>query len=242
MKIVDLHKKYNDLYVLKNLNMEISEQKICAIMGPSGCGKTTLLNIIASIIEKDQGKLIEIEDKKKSYLFQEPRLIPWKTVYENIGFVLKGNYNKIKANEIIHETLKDMELEEFKYFYPDKLSGGMRQRVALARAFSYPCDILLMDEPFKSLDLELRYNLMLRFMKMWKKQKPTVIFVTHDIQAAVMLSDYIYILSNKPTKVCEIIENNIPIKERYFYNKEFLQLEKTLYNKLIKISDYIIEK
>jgi NitT/TauT family transport system ATP-binding protein len=242
MKLVNLHKKYQELYVLKNLNMEISEQKICAIMGPSGCGKTTLLNIIASIIEKDKGELIGIKDKKKSYLFQEPRLIPWKNVYDNIGFVLKGKYNKAKINEIINETLKDMEMKEFKYFYPNNLSGGMKQRVALARAFAYPSDLLLMDEPFKSLDLELRYSLMVRFMKMWEKEKPTVILVTHDIQAAVMLSHYIYILTDKPTKVCEIIQNNIPFNERQFYNKEFLELEKILYSKLIKNTDYNVLK
>jgi NitT/TauT family transport system ATP-binding protein len=237
MRLVNLHKKYQDLYVLKNLDMEISEQKICAIMGPSGCGKTTLLNIIASIIEEDQGELIGIKDKKKSYLFQEPRLIPWKNVYENIEFVLKSKYNKAKMNGIIDEILKEMELKEFKYFYPDKLSGGMKQRVALARAFSYPSDLLLMDEPFKSLDLELRYNLMERFMKMWAREKPTVILVTHDIQAAVMLSHYIYILTDKPTKVGEVIENRVPFNERQFYSKEFLELEKILYSKLIKNID-----
>ncbi|GAA0181860.1 ATP-binding cassette domain-containing protein [Clostridium sediminicola] len=234
LNLKNIHKKFDNLYVVSDLNMSIPNNRIISILGPSGCGKTTILNIIASLIEKDSGEIIGVGDQKISYLFQDPRLIPWKTVYENVEFVLNNKLSKDRDENTICEFLKEVELEEFKDYYPRNLSGGMKQRTALARAFAYPADILLMDEPFKSLDLELRYNLMKKFINMWENHKRTVIFVTHDVQAAVFLSHKIFILSQKPTKVEEEIENTISMEDRYFYNEEFLELEKVIYEKLTK--------
>lgn len=234
LKLININKKFEDLDVVNNLNIDIPNGEIASILGPSGCGKTTILNIIASIVEKDSGEIKGIEEKKISYLFQEPRLIPWKTVYENIEFVINNKIAKENVMSTVNEYLKEVELIDFKNYYPENLSGGMKQRASLARAFAYPSDILLMDEPFKSLDLELRYNLMRKFLNMWKKHQRTVIFVTHDVQAAVLLSHKIYILSQKPTKVVEEIQNNISLKDRYFYNEEFIKLQNSIYRMLIK--------
>ena len=152
LAIKSLNKSYADLNVFKNFKIQIPEKKITCILGPSGCGKTTLLNIIGGIIKADSGEFKGFEDNVVSYLFQEPRLLKWKTVWGNIEFVLKDIYSREKRNEILSRYLEMVDLKDFKDYYPDKLSGGMVQRVSIARAFIYPSDILLMDEPFKGLE------------------------------------------------------------------------------------------
>lgn len=228
--INNLHKKFKDLYVLKDLDMEVEEKKIVSILGPSGCGKTTLLNILSGILGPDKGEIIGFEEKRISYLFQEPRLLKWKTVYGNIDFILKDKLSKEERQRSIKKYLEIVDLWEYRDFYPSKLSGGMKQRVSIARAFAYPSDILLMDEPFKSLDLELKLSLIHCFIDLWKIDKRTVFFVTHDIHASLILGDEIYILSQKPTKVRERIINKLPHGERSLKNKYILSLEEKLYN------------
>jgi len=228
-KISNIHKKFGQLYVLKNLTMEVNEKRIISILGPSGCGKTTLLNIISGMIKPDKGEMIGFNNKRISYLFQEPRLMKWKTVEENIDFVLKDKMSKEKRRETIKKYLDIVDLWEYRNFYPNRLSGGMKQRVAIARAFAYPSDILLMDEPFKSLDLELKLGLINCFIDIWEIDHRTVFFVTHDVHAALILGDEIYILSQKPTKVKEKIINEIPHKDRSLKNKYIISLEEKLY-------------
>lgn len=228
-KISNLHKKFGDLYVLKDFNMEVDENKVICILGPSGCGKTTLFNLIAGVSEPDEGEISGFEGKKISYLFQEPRLLKWRTVEENIDFVLKDKMHKEERKEIINKYLKIVGLSEYKDFYPSKLSGGMKQRVSIARAFAYNSDILLMDEPFKSLDLELKLNLINCFNELWRLDNRTVFFITHDIHAALMLGDEIYLMSQKPTKVRERIVNELSHSERNLQNKYLLSLEEKLY-------------
>ncbi len=225
----NIHKKFNNLYVLKNLNMKFNRSKIISILGPSGCGKTTILNIISSMISPDSGEVIGFKNHNISYLFQEPRLLKWKTVYKNIEFVLNDKVIEKSKSKIIDKYLDLVDLKKYKNFYPKQLSGGMKQRVAIARAFAYPSDILLMDEPFKSLDFQLKFSLINSFIKLWQINKPTVVFVTHDIHSALMLGDEIYLLSQKPTTIKHKIINNVPINERNLQNKELLHLEKKLY-------------
>ncbi|WP_432662889.1 ABC transporter ATP-binding protein [Wukongibacter baidiensis] len=228
--IRNLHKSFGDLIVLKDFNMDIKDSKVISILGPSGCGKTTLLNILSGMIEPEEGEVLGLEGKTISYLFQEPRLLRWKTVEGNIDFILKDKMTYEERQEKIRKYLEMVGLWEYKNYYPDNLSGGMKQRVAIARAFAYTSDILLMDEPFKSLDFELKMNLIHDFIGLWKLDNRTVFFVTHDIQAALMLGDEIHLLSQKPTKIMETIVNSIPHDERSLHNKYILGLAEKLYN------------
>ncbi|WP_432407484.1 ABC transporter ATP-binding protein [Wukongibacter sp. M2B1] len=228
--IRNLHKSFGELVVLKAFNMDIKDNKVISILGPSGCGKTTLLNILSGVIKPEEGEILGMEGKTISYLFQEPRLLRWKTVEGNIDFILKDKMTYLERQEKIKKYLEMVGLWEYKDYYPDNLSGGMKQRAAIARAFAYSSDILLMDEPFKSLDFELKMNLIHDFIELWRLDNRTVFFVTHDIQAALMLGDEIHLLSQKPTKIKETIINRIPHNERSLHNKYILSLAEKLYN------------
>lgn len=226
MAIENVHKKFGDLYVLKELSMMISKQKVVSILGPSGCGKSTLLNILSGLIKPDTGKLDGFKGQTISYLFQEPRLLKWKTVRGNIEFVLKDVMNDVQRVETANKYIDMVGLREFADYYPGQLSGGMKQRVATARAFAYPAGILLMDEPFKSLDLQLKTSLMDSFLSLWLLERRTVFFVTHDIQEALLLGCEVYILTDKPARVKSRLTNNIPLVERKSENGELAKLEK----------------
>lgn len=228
--IKNLHKSFGKLTVLKDFNMEVEDNKIIAILGPSGCGKTTLLNILSGMTEADEGEISGFQQKTISYLFQEPRLLKWKTVEENIDFVLKDKLSSSQRQEKIKKYLEMVSLWKYKDYYPNNLSGGMKQRVSIARAFAYPSDIFLMDEPFKSLDFELKMNLIYDFISLWQLDRRTVFFVTHDIHSALMLGDEIYLLSQKPTNIKEQIVNETPQNQRNLQDKYMLGLAEKLYN------------
>lgn len=231
-----IHKKLEDLYVLTDLNMRVEENKLVCVLGPSGCGKTTLLNIISGVIAPDTGTLSGFTGKSISYLFQEPRLLPWKTVEQNIDFVLKDKLTRTQRTEIIDRYLNMVNLREFRNYYPGKLSGGMKQRVAIARAFAYPADILLMDEPFKGLDLQMKSSLIQDFIKIWLNDHRSVFFVTHDINEALLVGEEIYVLTERPTSVKGTVLNDVPYQERDMQNEKMRNLEKQVY-KLITNRD-----
>ncbi len=234
VSINNLGKKYDDEWVIRNLNLDISENEIVSILGPSGCGKTTLLNIISGLIEYDEGEVVRDKNKKLSYLFQEPRLLEWKTVFENVEFVVKNKIqNSKERKEKVEEYLEQVGMIEYKNYYPNKISGGMKQRTALARAFVFPSQILLMDEPFKSLDLQLRFNLIKYFKKLWQKENKTVVFVTHDIQSSIQIGDRIVIMASKPSKEEVIINNNTPLYSRRLDNDNIVNIEKQIYKRML---------
>ncbi len=193
VQITNLCKAYEGHKVLHKLNMNFEENKITVILGPSGCGKTTLLNIISGIEKEDSGKVI-LKDKNISYIFQDDRLIPHLTVYENIDFVLKSIMNKEEISSVINKYLEIVKLSEYKNKLPSKLSGGMKRRVAIARAFAYKSRLLLMDEPFKGLDYKLKKEIIENFLKLHKEDKRTIILVTHDMKEAELFGDVIYSL------------------------------------------------
>ncbi|MEA3317332.1 MAG: ATP-binding cassette domain-containing protein [Bacteroidota bacterium] len=201
LELQNINKSFKEINLFDKFSILFKENIITSIIGPSGCGKTTLLNIICKTSELEAGNLIGFDNKKISYIFQEPRLLPWKTVKENISFVIKDIYPKKKQDIIIKKLLKIVELENFENHYPSQLSGGMKQRVAMARAFSNSSDIILMDEAFKGLDIKLKQNLIRIFKKIWTKYNKTVIFVTHDIDEAIQLSKEIYVFSKPKVKI-----------------------------------------
>lgn len=210
IKLVDVSKKYDDLTVLEDFNINFEKNRITCLFGPSGVGKTTIANIVAGIVPIDNGSVDGTFNSLFSYVFQEPRLLKWYNVYENIDFVLKDVYESGKRVEIIEGYLKMVELDEYKNYKIDALSGGMAQRVSLARAFAYPSDILIMDEPFKGFDFKLKNEMISLFIKMWTLSQRTVIFITHDVEEAINLSHVIYTLKNRPISIVNrlIVNNN----------------------------------
>jgi NitT/TauT family transport system ATP-binding protein len=192
LKLENVSKNFGKLCIFKNISLSISKGEKVALLGPSGCGKTTLLRIIAGLEDAD-GK-IEKNFDKIGYIFQESRLIPWKTIYENLKFVSEDSKK-------IDNILKSLKLYEFKDYYPIKLSGGMKQRVNLARALLVEPDLLLLDEPFSSLDIHIKWNLIKDLNTQIDKNHITTILVTHDLKEALMLSDKIYVLSSRPAKI-----------------------------------------
>ncbi|MGE5627526.1 MAG: ABC transporter ATP-binding protein [Solirubrobacterales bacterium] len=193
VQLKSIYKSYGTNIVLENLNMNFLKNKITVVTGPSGCGKTTMLNIISGLENADSGEVL-MSDKSISYIFQEDRLLPQLTVYQNIAFVLKSYMTHVEMKPVIEKYLSLVKMIDSKDKYPVQLSGGMKRRVAIARAFAYKSRLLLMDEPFKGLDDKLKTEIINQFLQVYRADKRTIIFVTHDMKEAEMLSDVIYTL------------------------------------------------
>jgi NitT/TauT family transport system ATP-binding protein len=222
-------KRFGELQVFSDLGLSFSDHHISAVLGPSGCGKTTLLNVISGVLAPDSGGVDGVNGRRISYLFQEPRLLPWKTVVGNLEFVLNHLTEPRDRAALVNRFLATVGLHDFAHYYPGQLSGGMRQRVAIARAFAYPGEILLMDEPFQALDLGLKLSLVEAFQELWHTDRRTAIFVTHDIQEALILGDTIFVFSSRPARVLRQLENRVPRDARTLGNPEILALERELY-------------
>jgi NitT/TauT family transport system ATP-binding protein len=216
IKLIDVTKRFDDLILLKDFDISFEKNKITCLFGPSGVGKTTIANIVAGIVPPDKGFVEGVDNSLFSYVFQEPRLLKWYNVYENIDFVLKDVYEQEKRVEIINNYLEMVELGRYKNYKIDALSGGMAQRVSLARAFAYPSHILIMDEPFKGLDFKLRNEMISLFKRMWEASQRTVVFITHDVEEAIDLSHVIYTLKNRPVEIIDrlIVNNKEEIKNK----------------------------
>lgn len=202
MEIRGLFKSFGSLEVFKDFSLSIRDSRITALMGPSGCGKTTLLNMISGLEKADKGT-IEASDGAL-FIFQEPRLLPWKTALENVEIVLETLVESpLERRARAIESLEMMRLGDKLDSYPSHLSGGQRQRVALARAFCLPAKVLLMDEPFSSLDSRLVDSIMKDFLAMYQKSPRTAIFVTHDGLQAGRLADEVVLLGSSPCTVLD---------------------------------------
>ena len=199
LAIKNIFKNYNDLDVLANLSIDFIPNKINVILGKSGCGKTTLLKLLSKNILPTSGT-IKNEFTKTSYVFQNDNLIPWKTVQQNIEFVLK-HLSAQERKKQLDFTLKIINLEEYKHFYPKELSGGMNKRVDLGRALAYTPDLLIMDEPFSSLDSNTTQKIVSDLVKVQSATSKTIILVTHNIDLAIALGDIFFLLTDKPTQL-----------------------------------------
>lgn len=214
-------KEYDDVMVLKDFSFSIEKGKIYSILGPSGCGKTTILRLIAELEKPDKGQ-IELRGQKVSYVFQEPRLLLWETVRKNLELVCPK-----KESKKIEQLLELMELKEYSDAYPKELSGGMKQRVSIMRGFLYPHDILLMDEPFQALDLKLKAKLIREIYSLHQSMGNTILFVTHDLDEALLLGDEIIILSPKPTSIVKRFTIDASQKERGLENMQSIKEDMT---------------
>ncbi len=211
------------LHVLNDISITIPRGEFISIIGPSGCGKSTFLKILTGLIKSKKGSIIS-DSKEMAMVFQNFALFPWLTVKENIEFGLKmKGVSKKERNTIGMEKIKEVELSGFENKYPNELSGGMRQRVGIARALAVQPDLLLMDEPFSSLDEITAEHLRHTLMNIWLKYKMTVIMVTHLVEEAVELSDKVIIFSQRPAKVLNTIEIKIP-RPRDKRSKEYFDL------------------
>lgn len=214
------NRKGQTLPVLEDINLTVNEQEFIAIVGPSGCGKSTLLNLTAGLLEPTSGK-ISFKDVRPGYqphmsiVFQETGLFPWRSVYDNVAFGLEAkNIAESEKKQRVQKYIELVGLKGFENAYPHQLSGGMRQRAGIARAMSIEPDLLLMDEPFSALDAQTRTIMQEELVTLWEKTRLTTLYVTHNIQEAVMLADRIVLLSRRPGKVSQIITVDVPRAER----------------------------
>jgi NitT/TauT family transport system ATP-binding protein len=198
--------------VFDSVNLEIERGEFLVIFGPNGCGKTTLLNIISKLETKDSGEIIEGGELKTSFVFQNYReaLFPWQKVIDNIAFPLKLKGGlKNERNAKVESLVNSLEIKLDLHAYPYELSGGQQQMVAILRALITQPDILLLDEPFSSLDYKTTLLMEEKVLEIWKQLQLTIIFVTHEIDEAVFLSNRIAIMSDKPSQIVKVLDNNL---------------------------------
>jgi NitT/TauT family transport system ATP-binding protein len=218
-----LSKTYYDIYsaqavsAIEDVSLEIPSGEFVALLGPSGCGKTTLLNVVAGFVPPTRGEVllsgraIQGPGPDRGVVFQSFALFPWKTVLENIAFGLKmRGMAKVERDRIAREHVALVGLSGFEDRYPHELSGGMQQRVGVARVLANHPDLMLMDEPFASVDAQTRMSLQEELTHIWEQRRPTVLFVTHDVEEAVFLANRVVVLTPRPARVAGIVDAPLP--------------------------------
>ena len=217
LKVLNIKKKFGSMDIINDVSFYANENEFISLLGPSGSGKSTIFNIISGLLNKDEGKImIDGEEchgrsKKVSYMHQKDLLLPWKNIVDNttLSLVIKGKSKKEARSEVLSH-FKTFGLEGFEYKYPFQLSGGMKQRAALLRTYMSSSDIMLLDEPFGALDAITRSKMHYWLLEVIKELKATIIFITHDIEEAIFLSDRIYLLSDKPATIRKEIIVDLP--------------------------------
>jgi len=228
---------------LENIKLEIFQKDFLSIVGPSGCGKTSLLKMMCGLIKPSSGTInwptSNFQNSPEnpanlSYVFQEPNLLPWMNVYENIKLPLKiVKEDMYSADEKIYEIINLVGLQGFEGYFPRQLSGGMSMRVSIARALVTQPKVLLMDEPFSALDETRRFELSQEILKIKKEKNLTVIYVTHSIYESVYLSDRIYVMQPNPGKVFEEFDfSGMEKNEDYRFTPEFFEQAKVVSDSL----------
>ena len=220
--------------VVDNVSLDVYDNEFLVLLGPGHCGKTVFLNIMAGLEKPSSGKIfldgepLQGNDPRIGMVFQKWSLLPWKTVMENteIGPKFRG-VDKATRRAKAQEYLNLVGLQGFENAYPSQLSGGMKQRVGIARAYTNDPEILIMDEPFGALDAQTRYAMEEEVIKIWQKEKRTVIFVTNNIEEAVYLGDRIVLFSERPARIKEIYKKDLP-RPRDMVSPEFMKLRGTI--------------
>lgn len=230
VQVRHLTKQFGDLLVLDDISFDVSKGEFLCIVGPTGCGKTTFLNSLTKLYDITAGEIlidgepVNLKRHNIAYIFQEYSTMPWLKVEENIRFGLETR--KLPKDVIAARTEEALEmvgLTAYRSYYPSQLSASMLQRVVIARAFAVQPELLLMDEPYGQLDLDLRFKLEDELIRLWNKTGTTVIFITHNIEEAVYLGENILVLTNKPTKIKARIQNPLP-RPRDIASPDFIQL------------------
>jgi len=225
-----------DVKIIDNISFDVYNNEFLILLGPGRCGKTVLLNIISGLeyhkvgtVELD-GKTLKKPDSKIGMVFQETGLMPWKTVIENVelGPKLKG-LNKNTRREKAKYYINLVGLDGFENAFPSQLSGGMKQRVGIARAYTNDPEVLLMDEPFCQLDAQTRYKMQDEIIRIWEKEKRTIVFVTNDLEEAICLGDRIILFSSCPSKIKEVYKINM-LRPRDMMASAFLKIKKIIWD------------
>lgn len=230
VEVKNLTKKFGDLLVLDDMSFHIRKGEFVCVVGPTGCGKSTFLNCLTRIHMPTAGDLyidgVPADPKKHniSFVFQEPSAYPWLTVEENLQYGLKiKKASPELIKERTEEIIESLGLQEVRHAYPRELSASLEQRVVIGRSFALHPDLLLMDEPYAQMDIKVRYYLEDQVIKLWQKTGSTVLFITHNIEEAVYLSEKCLILSQKPTTIKEEKIIDLP-RPRDIASKEFVEL------------------
>jgi NitT/TauT family transport system ATP-binding protein len=231
---IDVTHRFGDLLILDRVKFDVYENELLCVVGPSGSGKTTLANIVSGLLKPTQGSVTladEPVDPQKhniSYVFQARSCFPWRTVKDNVGIALElKGISGVEAERRISEVLKIVGLSGFEDYYPNQISGGMKQRVAIARAFCVDSDLLILDEPFGSLDAQTRYLMQSEVLRILEKMKRTVIFITNNIEETVFLADRLIVFSNAPAKIIREVKVDLP-RPRILTHPDFLSLRGTI--------------
>ncbi len=217
LRLAKVQKSFNRLEAIRNISVEVGDSEFISVLGPSGCGKSTMLMMIAGIVAPSSGEIV-IAGKRVTgprpdlgVVFQSPVLLPWRTVLDNVLFpieLLRLSRAKYRGRAL--ELLKMTKLEEFADALPRTLSGGMRQRVAICRALIHDPSMLLMDEPFSALDAITRDEMALELLRIWQGNRKTVVFVTHSIREAALLSDRVLVMGQRPATIVEDVRIDLP--------------------------------
>ncbi|MCX7786068.1 MAG: ABC transporter ATP-binding protein [Spirochaetes bacterium] len=224
---------YGSVTILDRFSAQFPSMKVTVLLGPSGCGKTTILNLLAGLLTPQAGS-VRVGDKpptdiRVGYMFQDVRLIPWLTVKRNLDLILPQRLPLEARLDRIRSVLRLVGLEQALSLFPDQLSGGMYRRVGMARAYLYEPDLYLMDESFQGLDPPLKFQLLSMFQQLRSNSPKTTIFVTHDIEEALLVGDEILLLSPIPTRIVHTLRNPVPIEDRVPGNQEIARLEGELF-------------
>ncbi|MGO1974000.1 MAG: ABC transporter ATP-binding protein [Propionibacteriaceae bacterium] len=237
----DLGRRKEPVLALSRVDLEIPERKFICLLGPSGCGKSTLLNTIAGFLEPSEGSVlvddvaVQGPDPSRGVVFQDANLFPWLSVYSNVAFGLSvRGIPKSEAKSKVDEVLERVGLSSFSRSLPQELSGGMRQRVALARVLVNDPPVMLMDEPFGALDAQTRIIMQELLLELWEKDRKTVVFVTHDIDEALLLADRIYVMSIRPGRIKNYMDVDIERPRNYSVTNQdsFRALRQELFDQL----------
>jgi NitT/TauT family transport system ATP-binding protein len=217
IEIDGLVKQFGSLRVFEDINLTIDAGEVVSIVGPSGCGKTTLLRCIDGLVRPDGGDVriggarVTNPPEGVAVVFQHFGLFPWKTVYENVAYGLRlAGASKEQIRESVPRHIELVGLAGFEKAYPYQLSGGMQQRAGLARALAIEPEVLLMDEPFASIDAQTREILQFELLRIWESRPTSMVFVTHSIEEAVLMGDRVVVLRGRPSTVSEVIETGLP--------------------------------
>ncbi|MBA3902685.1 MAG: ABC transporter ATP-binding protein [Rhodocyclaceae bacterium] len=209
--------QYGIFRVHDGIEFDVRVNEFLCVCGPSGCGKTTLLDILSGLMKPTEGAVLihsqPVNPKKQniSFVFQEPSTLPWLTVWDNIAVGLRVKKRpKDEVRRVVDDIIDVVGLRGFERHYPHQISGGMKQRVAIARAFATDADLILMDEPFVSLDQPTRERMQREVLDIWAHRKRTIVFVTHNLEEAVFLGDRVIILSAKPARIRADLEVTLP--------------------------------
>lgn len=215
VKVRNLKKSFGDLLVLNDISFDVYEGEFLCIVGPTGCGKTTFLNSLTHLYEPTAGDIlfkgekVNLRKHNITYIFQEYSAMEWLTVRQNVRFGLEMKKNYKDINKKVDAALELVGLIEFADYYPKQLSASMLQRVVIARAFATEPELLLMDEPYGQLDINLRFKLEDEVVRLCRQTNTTVLFITHNIEEAVYLGDRILVLTNKPASIKEVVINDM---------------------------------